>query len=166
MCFAEREVDSSEHVQSGMPCRLWAPPLWQAEVSSRPYPPDPPTSPPLTPSLRLHRYATADPLALLARLGICASIIFSYPLNFVGLRDGVLGLFKLDGSKNSVHTIATLMLLCGMNGIALVLKNLGLVVAVGGAALGTSLVYTFPAMMFIQVGTRMDPHTLPYGPPP
>jgi hypothetical protein len=49
--------------------------------------------------LILNSYATSDPLALLARLGICASIIFSYPLNFVGLREGVLDLFKLDGKK-------------------------------------------------------------------
>ena len=104
--------------------------------------------------LILNSYATSDPLALIARLGICASIIFSYPLNFVGLRDGVLNLFNLDGSKSSVHVSLTLLLLCMMNGVALVLKNLGLVVAVGGAALGTSLVYTFPALMFIQA-TRL-----------
>ena len=156
--------------------------------------------------LILNSYATSDPLALLARLGICASIIFSYPLNFVGLREGVLNLFKLDGKKvrrppqgrrkaatplfvhrllvscaadscssdtcprllpaaccllpataapqSSVHVATTLVLLCAMNGVALVLKNLGLVVAVGGAALGTSLVYTFPALMFIQA-TRL-----------
>lgn len=104
--------------------------------------------------LILNSYATTDPLALLARLGICASIIFSYPLNFVGLREGVLNLFKLDGTKAPVHIITTIVLLCLMNGVALVLKNLGLVVAVGGAALGTSLVYTFPALMFIQA-TRL-----------
>ena len=104
--------------------------------------------------LILNSYATSDPLALLARVGICASIVFSYPLNFVGLRDGVLSMLKLDGSKGSVHTITTVALLCAMNGLSLVIKNLGLVVAIGGAALGTSLVYTFPALMFIQA-TRL-----------
>jgi len=106
--------------------------------------------------LILNSYATADPLALLARLGICASIIFSYPLNFVGLREGVLnmaGLSKRAG-ETSVHVGSTLILLTVMNGLALKLKNLGLVVAVGGAALGTSLVYTLPALMFIQA-TRL-----------
>ena len=34
------------------------------------------------------------------------------------------------------------------------IKDLGLVVSVGGAALGSSLVYTFPALMFIQA-TRL-----------
>ena len=43
----------------------------------------------------LNNYATADSLALLARIGISASIIFSFPLNFVGLREGVLDLLKL-----------------------------------------------------------------------
>jgi sodium-coupled neutral amino acid transporter 11 len=108
--------------------------------------------------LILNSYATADPLALLARLGICASIIFSYPLNFVGLRDGVLNMIGLSGSsgKASVHITSTLVLLCIMNGLALKLKNLGLVVAVGGAALGTSLVYTFPALMFIQATRQLS----------
>jgi sodium-coupled neutral amino acid transporter 11 len=100
--------------------------------------------------LILNSYATSDPLAFLARIGICSSVLFSYPLIFVGLRDGVLNLLKLDGSKNRVHVISTVLLLCFMNGISLVLKNLGLVVAVGGAVLGSSLVYIFPAMMFIK----------------
>jgi len=107
--------------------------------------------------LILNSYATADPLALLARLGICASIIFSYPLNFVGLREGVLNMLGLSDKAGdaSVHVVATLLLLVVMNGLALKLKNLGLVVAVGGAALGTSLVYTFPAMMFIQATRQL-----------
>ena len=68
-------------------------------------------------------------------LGICASIIFSYPLNFVGLRDGVLNMVGLSdqSGKTSVHVTSTLFLLCVMNGLALKLKNLGLVVALGGA---------------------------------
>ena len=108
--------------------------------------------------LILNSYATTDPLALLARLGICASIIFSYPLNFVGLRDGVLNMIGLSdqSGKTSVHVTSTLILLCVMNGLSLKLKNLGLVVAVGGAALGTSLVYTFPALMFIQATRQLE----------
>jgi len=107
--------------------------------------------------LILNSYAISDPLALLARLGICASIIFSYPLNFVGLREGVLNLLGLShkAADGKVHVGSTLLLICVMNGLALKLKNLGLVVAVGGAALGTSLVYTFPAMMFIQATRQL-----------
>ena len=39
--------------------------------------------------LILNNYATGDPLALLARVGIGVSMVFSYPLVFTGLRDGV-----------------------------------------------------------------------------
>eukprot|EP00316_Scyphosphaera_apsteinii_P008303 CAMPEP_0119346798 /NCGR_PEP_ID=MMETSP1333-20130426/108191_1 /TAXON_ID=418940 /ORGANISM="Scyphosphaera apsteinii, Strain RCC1455" /LENGTH=452 /DNA_ID=CAMNT_0007359317 /DNA_START=187 /DNA_END=1545 /DNA_ORIENTATION=- len=102
--------------------------------------------------LILNNYATSDKLAFLARLGIGLSIIFSYPLNFVGLRDGVLGLFgwrKLAERRTDVHVLATLALMIGVNGAAFFLKDLGLVVAFGGAILGSALVYIFPALMFI-----------------
>ena len=75
------------------------------------------------------------------------SIIFSYPLNFLGLREGLLTMLKLDGSKTSVHWGATLLLMGVMNGGSLFLKDLGLVVALGGAVLGSALVYVSPAAM-------------------
>jgi len=101
--------------------------------------------------LILNNYATSDPLAFVARLGISASILFSYPLNFVGLREGVLGILGMRGrmGEPAVHVISSIVLLCVMNGLALKLKNLGLVVAFGGALLGSALVYVFPALMFI-----------------
>jgi len=101
--------------------------------------------------LILNNYATSDSLAFLARVGIGASIIFSYPLNFVGLREGVqtmLGL-KEAGKKPLVHWVTTVALMCVINGGALVMKDLGLVVSLGGAILGSALVYIFPALMAI-----------------
>ena len=77
------------------------------------------------------------------------SIIFSYPLNFVGLRSGVLGMFGASGEKQGTHVALTLLLLCLMNGASLFLKDLGLVVGLGGAILGSALVYIFPALMAI-----------------
>jgi len=101
--------------------------------------------------LILNNYATSDPLAFVARLGIGMSIIFSYPLNFVGLRGGVLGMLGLadKADDNKVHVVATVALLCLMNGASLILKDLGLVVALGGAILASALVYILPALMAI-----------------
>ena len=98
-----------------------------------------PSSSPLHQGLILNNYATADSLAFLARVGIGASIIFSFPLNFVGLREGVLGMLGLkeQANKPSVHWITTIALMCVTNGVALVLKDLGLIVALGGAILGS-----------------------------
>ena len=110
-----------------------------------------PSSSPLHQGLILNNYATADSLAFLARVGIGASIIFSFPLNFVGLREGVLGMLGLkeQANKPSVHWITTIALMCVTNGVALVLKDLGLIVALGGAILGSALVYIFPALMAV-----------------
>jgi len=101
--------------------------------------------------LILNNYATSDPLAFVARLGISTSILFSYPLVFVGLREGVLGMLGLrdKAALRSVHVTSSVLLVLIMNGLALKVKNLGLVVALGGALLGSMLVYVFPALMFI-----------------
>jgi sodium-coupled neutral amino acid transporter 11 len=100
----------------------------------------------------LNNYATADSLALMARLGISASIIFSFPLNFVGLREGVLDLLKLKSRAQEamVHRASTVLLLAAVSTVSLFLKDLGLVVAFGGAILGSALVYVFPALMFLK----------------
>merc|ERR1719183_495586 len=53
--------------------------------------------------LILNNYATADPLALLARVGIGVSMVFSYPLVFTGLRDGVLAMLKKEEAGQKPH---------------------------------------------------------------
>ena len=102
--------------------------------------------------MRLCLAFQADSLALLARLGISASIIFSFPLNFVGLREGVLDLLNLKAraQEESVHRASTVILLAAVATVSLFLKDLGLVVAFGGAILGSALVYIFPALMFLK----------------
>jgi sodium-coupled neutral amino acid transporter 11 len=101
--------------------------------------------------LILNNYATADPLALLARVGIGVSMVFSYPLVFTGLRDGVLAMLKKEeaGQKPLVHVGLTVAMLALLNGTSLVVKDLGLVVALGGAILGSATVYILPALMII-----------------
>jgi len=106
--------------------------------------------------LILNNYATADPLAFIARLGITTSVLFSYPLLFLGFRDGVLSLLKLSkyAHRPDVHRLTTVLLIAVVNGLALVLKDLGLITALGGAVLGSTLVYIMPALMAIAVGSR------------
>jgi len=101
--------------------------------------------------LILNNYATKDTMAFLARVGIGASIIFSYPLNFAGLRQGVLSIFGKEkaGDKPAVHVAATALIMLATSGLALVVKDLGLIAALGGAILGSALVYIYPALMFI-----------------
>lgn len=131
-------------------------------MPSEPCHPPTTTSPdlrlPASQGLILNNYATADTLAFVARLGTSASILFSYPLNFVGLRDQTLSLLGLKerAGETGVHVLVTLALMLGMNGLALVTKDLGIVVALGGAVLGTALVYIMPALMFIQATRQKE----------
>ncbi|KAL1520244.1 hypothetical protein AB1Y20_023714 [Prymnesium parvum] len=106
--------------------------------------------------LILNNYATADGLAFIARIGIGLSIIFSYPLNFVGLREGVLSLFHASDKawRTDVHVGSTVLLMLAVNGLALRVKNLGLVVSLGGAILGSALVYIIPALMSVAHSQR------------
>ena len=97
------------------------------------------------------------------RLGIGSSVIFSYPFAFVGLRDGVLTLLNLDPEIARVQRVATGLLIVLVNGAALVLKDLGLVNALGGAVFGSTLVFICPAAMFVRhvgrtprAGTRVE----------
>lgn len=100
--------------------------------------------------LILNNYATADPLAILARIGVAFSVIFSYPVLFLGMRDCFFGLIP-NGAESSkkprVHALVTFALLGLCNGLALFCKDLGLVISLGGAVLGTSLAYIMPGMM-------------------
>mmetsp|Transcript_47544 Transcript_47544/g.153656 ORF Transcript_47544/g.153656 Transcript_47544/m.153656 type:complete len:477 (-) Transcript_47544:425-1855(-) len=102
----------------------------------------------------LNNYATADALAVVARVGIFSSVTFSYPLLFFGLRDGVIGLLRLDGAKEGVHRVATVALLALVNSLACVMKDLGLVTALGGAILGSTIVYTLPALMALATSAK------------
>uniref|UniRef100_A0A7S3AUI9 Amino acid transporter transmembrane domain-containing protein n=2 Tax=Haptolina ericina TaxID=156174 RepID=A0A7S3AUI9_9EUKA len=69
--------------------------------------------------------------------------------------------------RTDVHVISTLLLLVTVNGAALFVKNLGLVVSLGGAILGSALVYIYPALMSIvhnrrkAIAARASGSTLP-----
>lgn len=86
-------------------------------------------------------------------LFLAESIIHSYPLIFVGARDGLLDLFKVSSEERTTGTINKLTV--GLMGIVTVmaakLTDLGLVASVGGATFGTALVFVYPTIMFMRL---------------
>ena len=77
-------------------------------------------------------------------------LIFSYPLPFIGARDGILDLFAV-GNEYQSSTILNLLsaiMLSVFTALATKLTDLGLVNAVGGTALGVGVVFIFPSIMF------------------
>lgn len=83
----------------------------------------------------------------LSRIAVAVSLIFSYPLAFVGARDGVLDLLKIKGTPKT-QNLLTVAILSAVTFAALVIPDVSFVMAFAGATLGNSLIYIFPALMF------------------
>ena len=83
----------------------------------------------------------------LSRIAVAVSLVFSYPLAFVGARDGVLDLLKMKGTAKT-QNVLTVALLSGITGLALVIPDVSFVMALAGATLGNGLIYVFPFLMF------------------
>jgi len=86
----------------------------------------------------------------LSRVAVAISLVFSYPLAFAGLRDGVLDLAKVPSDKrsNNLQNKLTVGLLSFITALALTVKDLTFVLSFGGATFGNALIYVFPALMF------------------
>jgi len=113
--------------------------------------------------LILNNYSTADAVASLSRIAVAISVTFSYPLIFVGCRDGILDLFKVPQGKrdNALLNKVTFGILGVVTVLASILTDLGLVASVGGATFGTALVFVYPIVMFLKSQTKRTKETLP-----
>jgi hypothetical protein len=83
----------------------------------------------------------------LSRIAVAVSLVFSYPLAFVGARDGMLDLLNLKGTEKTQNFL-TIGLLSAVTFAALNIPDVSFVLALGGATLGNALIYIFPALMF------------------
>jgi len=98
----------------------------------------------------LNNYANSDRLATVARVAVASSLVFSYPLCFVGLRDGIRELRGSKPGETKNRTRWTVGLLAGVTAASLKLTDLGFVNSFGGALIGSGIVYVFPALMFLK----------------
>lgn len=98
----------------------------------------------------LNNYSPQDPLATLCRVAIAFSTLLSYPLCFIGLRDGVLDILEVPHSKHSSRNleVLTVVLLSIITLIAIYVTDLGLINTVGGGTFATAIVFVFPAIMY------------------
>jgi len=105
----------------------------------------------------LSNYNPKDKLIGLSRIAVAFSLIFTYPLVFVGCRDGVLSLLKVPKEKqtNAKLNQLTVVLLAMITFAATILKDLSFVMSFGGATLGSALIYILPAIMFKSVVKNM-----------
>lgn len=111
----------------------------------------------------MNNYSTTDIVASLSRVAVAVSVTFSYPLIFVGCRDGILDLFKVrqENRSNALLNKVTVAILGAVTVLASILTDLGLVASIGGATFGTALVFVYPIVMFLKSQTKRTKETLP-----
>ena len=104
----------------------------------------------------LNNYSTKDSLATSCRIFIAVAIICTYPIVFMGYRDGVMDLVSLPQEKHTTGTLnlLTVILLTIVTLIAMAVTDLGLINAVGGGTLATAIVFVFPTLMYRQAVKR------------
>lgn len=98
----------------------------------------------------LNNYSTNDSLASMSRAAIFVAILFTFPLPFIGVRDGILDILMVPPEKQTPAfiNILTIAILTTFTVMALHFDDLGMVNAVGGGSLGTLVVFVFPAFMY------------------
>lgn len=98
----------------------------------------------------LNNYSANDNLVSICRFAIAVSLAFTYPLPFIGVRDGILDLFSVHAeSLTSTNlNILSVAILSVFTALACHFTDLGLLNAAGGGFLGTFVVFIFPSIMF------------------
>jgi len=98
----------------------------------------------------LNNYAPTDRLAQLARVAIGSQIVFTFPFIHVGLRDSVQEMLTSIFGKAPPRKLTTFGIFGVTTAIALALTNLGVLAAVTGALVSTSIGYVLPSLMLGQ----------------
>ena len=98
--------------------------------------------------LILNNYSNRDALMGFSRVAVALSLLFSYPLAFVGARDGVLDLLQIKDRSDKLLNTLTAGMLSALTVAALIIPDVSFVLAFVGATLGNALIYVYPALMF------------------
>ena len=108
--------------------------------------------------LILNNYSTNDLWIGASRVAVAISLVFSYPLVFVGMRGGIVELMGVPAEKrsDSLLNVMTVGILSVLTLLACVLKDVTFVLSFGGATLGNALTYVYPALMYAAVNKKQN----------
>ena len=100
--------------------------------------------------LILNNYSDHDPLAIFCRLAIAFSTLLTFPIVFIGFRDGVIDVFDVPMEKQTEDIVncLTIVLLTFLTVTAIFWTDLSMINAVGGGTLAAAIVFVFPAFMY------------------
>ena len=105
------------------------------------------------PGFALNGFSSADSLGTISRVAFGTSVLASFPLIFLAMRNWFVLKASSSGSKvikgvGTVHKM-TAILLIGISLIATQCSDIGLVGSIAGAVLGSSMMFIFPPVMYI-----------------
>eukprot|EP00579_Thalassiosira_antarctica_P001217 CAMPEP_0201871608 /NCGR_PEP_ID=MMETSP0902-20130614/4501_1 /ASSEMBLY_ACC=CAM_ASM_000551 /TAXON_ID=420261 /ORGANISM="Thalassiosira antarctica, Strain CCMP982" /LENGTH=478 /DNA_ID=CAMNT_0048397655 /DNA_START=38 /DNA_END=1475 /DNA_ORIENTATION=- len=100
--------------------------------------------------LILNNYSTKDSLMGFVRVAVAFALVFTYPLAFVGCRDGLLEMLKVPKEERTDAKLnnLTYIILGTVTAVAMKITDLSFIMSFGGATLGNALIYVYPAIMF------------------
>jgi hypothetical protein len=97
-----------------------------------------------------------DPLMIASRGAVALSLLFTYPLPFVGLRDGALDVLNVspEDRTETLQTAMTVGLLSVVSIAAYYINDLALLLSVGGGTFSTAVAAVFPTIMYTAAAKR------------
>jgi len=100
--------------------------------------------------LILNNYSTKDSIMGFSRVAVAFALVFTYPLAFVGCRDGTLEMMQVPKEERTDAKLnnLTYIILASVTAVALKITDLSFIMSFGGATLGNALIYVYPAIMF------------------
>lgn len=106
----------------------------------------------------LSNYATNDSLMFFCQFLVALSLICTFPLPFVGLRDNLKG--QLDTMALDDATLSVL-LLSGITAVAAIVHDLGLFLQVAGGSVSTGVAAIMPVLMYRRINPPNSALVLP-----
>jgi len=105
----------------------------------------------------LTNYAAKDRLIGLSRIAVAFSLIFTYPLVFVGCRDGTMDVLRVPIEKRTAayQDRLTFVVLGIVTVLALILKDVSILLSLTGSTIGNAMIYVLPALMFRKLVQNM-----------
>ena len=103
-----------------------------------------------TQSFVLNNFAANDPLATIARIAFGSSVLASFPLIFLSMRNWFISQAAKRAPGLAGRRQITLSLLAFISFLAVFFTDIDLVGSLAGGILGSSVMFIFPPIMYIR----------------
>ncbi|CAK9254071.1 unnamed protein product [Sphagnum jensenii] len=102
------------------------------------------------PVFALNGFATCDPLGTASRVCFGISVLASYPLMFLSMRNWFVSLAQKYSPKLGEVKKVTVLLLAAISFFACLCTDIGVVGSIAGGLLGNSMMFVLPPIMYMR----------------